>query len=89
MRPRPRESLIADQGWRTPATCRETFQVLGEEGALDPALARTMEGWAGLRNALVHLDQEVDPARVYDVLREDLESLERDARALARASQGG
>lgn len=27
--------LIADQGWRTPATYREAFQILREQGALE------------------------------------------------------
>lgn len=50
-------------------------------------LARSMEGWAGLRNLLVHLYLEVDPARLYEILRQDLDELERYARELARTAR--
>jgi uncharacterized protein YutE (UPF0331/DUF86 family) len=71
--------VIADQGWKTPATYREAFQVLCDEGALSPDSARQMEQWAGLRNVLVHLYLEVDHERLYEILQGDLDQLERFA----------
>ena len=71
--------VIADQGWKTPNTYREAFQVLRDEGALSPHLAHQMEQWAGLRNVLVHLYLEVDHERLYEVLQRDLDELERFA----------
>jgi uncharacterized protein YutE (UPF0331/DUF86 family) len=64
--------LIADQGWKSPTTNKETFQILGQEGVLDANLTRRMEGWAGLRNILVHLYLEVDHGLLFDILVRDL-----------------
>jgi uncharacterized protein YutE (UPF0331/DUF86 family) len=80
--------LIAERGWKTPATYREAFEILRSEGVLDAELAEQMQGWAGLRNVLAHLYLEVDHARLYAILRDDLDQLERYARALARATHG-
>lgn len=52
--------LIADRGWKTPSTYRETSQILTHERALDPALAEQMQIWAGLRNVLVTTDLRRD-----------------------------
>lgn len=77
--------VIADRGWKTPATCREAFQVLAAEGVLTPERARQMEGWAGLRNVLVHLYLDVDHERLHEILSRDLDQLERFAAELVRA----
>jgi uncharacterized protein YutE (UPF0331/DUF86 family) len=77
--------LISDRGWRTPDSYRDAFRVLQEEGVLGTELLRSMEGWAGLRNVLVHVYLDVDHGRLYDILREDLDGLADFARALARA----
>jgi uncharacterized protein YutE (UPF0331/DUF86 family) len=45
-----------------------------------------MEGWAGLRNVLVHLYLEVDPQRLFDILQIDLDGLELYARQLVSAA---
>lgn len=78
--------LIADRGWPTPGTYRDAFRTLAERGVIEPDLARKMEGWAGLRNVLVHLYLEVDHATVHDILANDLGELEAFARAVARAT---
>ncbi|HUP41579.1 MAG TPA: DUF86 domain-containing protein [Thermoanaerobaculia bacterium] len=77
--------LIAERGWRPPATYREAFRVLTEEGVLTPELARQMEGWAALRNVLVHLDLEVDHERLHEILTGELDQLEDLARAVTAA----
>jgi uncharacterized protein YutE (UPF0331/DUF86 family) len=74
--------LIADRGWKTPSTYRETFEVLEREDVLGPELARQMEAWAGLRNILVHMYLEVDHERLWVFLTEELHQLEDYARAL-------
>jgi uncharacterized protein YutE (UPF0331/DUF86 family) len=45
---------------RAPATGRESFELLGEAGVLDPALAGRMAPSAGLRNVLVHRYADID-----------------------------
>ena len=77
--------LIADRGWRTPATYREAFQILREEAVLSEDLARKMEGWAGLRNVLVHLYLDVDQERLHEVLGSELSQLEEFAAAISGA----
>ena len=76
--------VIADRGWRTPATNREVFQVLQEQGSIDNALASVMAGWAGLRNILAHMYLEIDHARLHHTMTTELDSLERYAAAMAR-----
>ncbi len=78
--------LIADRGWKTPSTYREAFEILNRENVLDGESAHQMALWAGLRNVLVHLYVEVEPERLYQILQEDLDQLERFAAAISRAA---
>ena len=81
--------LIASRGWNVPSTYREAFQILEREGVLTGDLCLRMQGWAGLRNVLTHLYLEVDHRRLYEVLVQDLASLEHFAAAIARAADAG
>ncbi len=81
--------LIADRGWRSPRTYRETFEILRDQGVLDAELAVAMQGWAGLRNVLAHLYMDVDHVRICDVLERELDQLDRFAAAVARAGGAG
>ncbi len=56
----------------------DAFRRLGTSGALDPALAERLAGWAGLRNVLAHFYPIVDYDRVHAALHET-----RDLRAFA------
>jgi uncharacterized protein YutE (UPF0331/DUF86 family) len=76
--------LIADRGWRTPSTYRDAFAVLHEQGVLAAELSSRMEGWAGLRNVLVHLYLEVDHEILFDILQNDLDELVSYAQAVQR-----
>jgi len=78
--------LIADRGWRTPASYRDAFRVLAEEGVLTQDLAGRMELWAGLRNVLVHLYLDVDHERLWEIIQHDLDDLVRLAEALVRVA---
>ena len=77
------QHLIASEGWRTPETNREAFQVLGREGVLTKELAGQMEMWAGLRNVLVHLYLDVDHGLLLDALTGELDQLRAYAAALS------
>jgi uncharacterized protein YutE (UPF0331/DUF86 family) len=81
--------LIADFGWPSPSTYRETFQILAEHGVLKPELAKSLEGWAGFRNVLVHLYLDIDHEVVFDILSEELDQIEAFARAVAEAAESG
>jgi uncharacterized protein YutE (UPF0331/DUF86 family) len=78
--------LIAERGWRTPASYRDAILVLHEVGVLDDALASQLTPWAGLRNVLVHMYMDVDHAIVFGILQGDLEQLERFAQAVSKAA---
>lgn len=78
--------LIADRGWRTPASYRDAFRVLVEEGVLTPEFAGRMELWAGLRNVLVHLYLDVDHNRLWEIIQHNLDDLVELAQALVRAA---
>lgn len=78
------QHLIASRGWRTPATNREAFQVLRENGAISQELGKQMEGWAGLRNVLVHLYLEIDHDLLLTILEEELDQPREFASALTR-----
>lgn len=77
--------MIAERGWRTPVTYSEAFQILTAEGVLTADLGSQMEGWARLRNVLVHLYLEIDYERLWEILSEELDQLEAYAGALVRA----
>jgi len=88
-RPGDRSAFLADRGWRSPRTYRETFEILRDQGVLDAELAVAMQGWAGLRNVLAHLHMDVDHARICEVLERELDQLDRFAAAVARAGGAG
>jgi len=76
--------LIADRGWSTPATYREAFAILQREGVLSAELAAQMEGWAALRNVLVHLYLEIDHGILFDILKNELDQLTSYAAAMVK-----
>jgi uncharacterized protein YutE (UPF0331/DUF86 family) len=80
--------LISDRGWRTPATYREAFATLEQEGVLAPDLATAMQGWAGLRNVLAHMYLDVDYGLLHTIMTRDLQQLEAFALAVTRAVRG-
>jgi uncharacterized protein YutE (UPF0331/DUF86 family) len=63
--------------------------VLAGKGVIERALADRMAAWAGLRNLLVHVYLDIDHGRLHDVMRLDLDDLERFAQAMqAEAARG-
>lgn len=78
--------LIADAGWESPATYRETFRILAQHEVLEPELAKNMEAWAGMRNVLVHLYLDIDHETLYTTLTTELDQLEDYGTAIAQAA---
>lgn len=60
--------VIARRGLGTPQTYRDAFAVLAREKIIDGALADELQGWAGLRNVLVHMYTKLDLDRVHAAL---------------------
>lgn len=75
--------LIADCGYRQPASYKDAVDVLREAGHLDAPLAERLKEWMGFRNVLVHLYLAIDHGRVHDAIVSDLDDLRQFARSLA------
>lgn len=75
--------LIADAGFEAPETYRDAFAILVRHGVLDDDLGRRLQGWAGMRNVLVHLYLDIDHGITWDAIRNDLGDLRRLAEVAA------
>ncbi len=64
--------LIAEERLRRPASYRETFEILCENGILPEPLASELSALAGFRNVLVHIYWDLDLEQVYAILQQDL-----------------
>ena len=73
--------FIADEGWRSPTTNRDTFQVLFENNVIDAALLQRCQQMAGFRNIVVHMYEKIELAEVYGIFSRHLD----DFTALARS----
>ena len=69
--------IIADQGWPAPDTYREAFRILREHEAITAETAEALEGWAGLRNILVHLYTRVSAPLIWKSVTTELDQIER------------
>lgn len=74
--------MIADEGWRSPASNRDAFQVLFEQNVLTDDLNKRCQNMAGFRNILVHMYEKVDLADVYGILKKHLDDFTLFARAV-------
>ena len=61
--------IIADEGWRSPTSNKDAFQVLFEQDVLSEDLAKRCQNMAGFRNILVHMYEKVDLEDVYGILK--------------------
>lgn len=75
--------IIAASGFDQPTTYADVFRVLGKEAVLDADLAVALEPMARMRNRLVHHYEDVDPARVHELLRTRLGDFDHFASAIA------
>ena len=64
--------IISRNGYRVPEDYGDTFQVMGEVGALDTDFADELRNMAKFRNRLVHLYWELDDKQVYEILQNRL-----------------
>lgn len=62
---------------RRPDTYRETFLVLGKSGVISEDLAGEMAKLAGFRNLLVHEYTGLDTSRIYRILTDNWETIDR------------
>lgn len=65
--------FIADEGWRSPTTNRDAFQVLFEKNIIDTTLVQRCRQMAGFRNLVVHMYEKIELAEVYAVFSHHLD----------------
>lgn len=58
--------IVSDEGWGTPATLAETFDVLEKRGVLTPETAAAMRRGTRLRNLIAHAYGDLDPEKLFD-----------------------
>lgn len=64
--------ILAEEGLPVPDTYRGVFECLATSRKMDLELSRRLQGWAGLRNILVHRYLSVDLERLLQVLQQEL-----------------
>ena len=60
---------------KVPETYADCFIILGDSGVISTELAERLAKMAKFRNMLIHIYWEIDDARVYDIINEDLNDL--------------
>ncbi|MHA1646943.1 MAG: type VII toxin-antitoxin system HepT family RNase toxin [Promethearchaeota archaeon] len=60
-----------------PSTYRNVFRILNQNDIIDNNLSAKMEQWAGLRNLIAHIYEEVDEQRIFFIIKSDLNDLEK------------
>jgi uncharacterized protein YutE (UPF0331/DUF86 family) len=64
--------VISRNGYRIPEDYADTFQVMGEVGALDVAFTDELRNMAKFRNRLVHIYWGVDDQQLHEILKTHL-----------------
>lgn len=75
--------IIADEGWQSARTLRESFIRLRDHGVLTPATSDALARAAGLRNVVAHGYADVEVALVHEAATRGVEDLEAFAREVA------
>ena len=69
--------VIAKNGFRTPEDYADTFKVMEEKGAFDPAFTRSLMQMVRFRNRLVHIYWDIDDSELYTILQTRLGDVSR------------
>lgn len=66
---------VVDEGWGSPDSAGESFDILAERHVIDGELANQLRGAVGLRNRIVHGYAAVDHRRLHREAKEGIQSL--------------
>ena len=69
--------LIAEKKFREPASNREVFQILEENGMLDSEFIPLLDKMIGMRNIIVHSYDRIDDSIVFGVLKKNLADIKK------------
>jgi uncharacterized protein YutE (UPF0331/DUF86 family) len=70
------ELVISQKDLRTPQSYSEAFDILGENGILDPGFAYSFAKIAGFRNFLAHDYEKVDAEQICQAVLNELKDVE-------------
>lgn len=76
--------LISDRNYPKPESYADIFRILTEQGVIPAQLLVELEGMAAFRNVLVHDYLRLDREKVYRIVCEKTEVLEKLAAVFAR-----
>ncbi len=76
--------LVAHKGLGAPESYRDAFARLVQAGVISAGQSTGLQGWAGLRNVLVHIYSSIDLDRLNAVLTSDHSLLRDFGRVAAR-----
>jgi len=69
--------VISRNGYRIPEDYADTFQVMGEVGALDADFTGELRNMAKFRNRLVHIYWGVDDQQLHEILKTRLDDFKK------------
>ena len=78
------EAVIAFKGYRKPATLRESFQILSEQGVVSSELSKKLSAMVGFRNIVAHDYEDLNYDIVYDILQNRLKDIEKFSDAVSK-----
>ncbi len=58
--------IVSDEGWGTPATLAEAFDILEKRGVITPETTLAMRRGTRLRNLIAHAYGDIDPEKLFD-----------------------
>ncbi len=67
--------IIAEKGFRRPEDYKDIYNVLEEEGIIDPVLSAKLQEMAQFRNLLVHRYCKIDTKRIFIIMSEDVNDI--------------
>ena len=83
--------IVTELGHPPPKDYFESFTMMGKMGVLPVKFSRSVAQAAGLRNRLVHEYNDLDPQKVYQAMKEALQSIRRyleQVHRFVRSSRG-
>jgi uncharacterized protein YutE (UPF0331/DUF86 family) len=75
---------VADMKLEVPDEDKQAFQILASHKLIPKTLAGTLTTMTGMRNVLVHEYLEVDHARVYAIMKNNLDDFEKLIKAILK-----
>jgi uncharacterized protein YutE (UPF0331/DUF86 family) len=74
--------VCAINGLPAPESYRDAFKVLGDSQLINQELAEKMENWAGMRNVIAHIYEEIDDNLLFQAIVNDLGDFDEFLKAL-------